>query len=399
MKIAIINLITISTDTPKGLLSVIGLTPMRKLDTDKNVMIVELGRSLAEQGHEVTIYISDVYEPKNKVVINGVSIVYLRTFMKRLFPASILPFTPDLLLSELRKNKFDVIQTTDMLQWGTIFASLATIFSKTKIAVWQGLDETKSPIWMFTNKTYNYTIGRIIQKKISIYFTKSNLSLKFLTKSGIPSNKIYGLIPVGVNISLFHPIDGSITRQNLSIGPNVPLILTVARLHSNKGLNYLIDSMALVVRKEPKTVLIIQGNGPLKNNLEKQIGNLGLEKNIHIFSSSIPREDMASMYAACDFTVLPSITEPFGFVVIESMACGKPVIASNIGGPKDILNDGKSGLLVEPCNSKELAEKMLFMIQNPSVRQKMGKVALQIVREKYEWGSVAKQISSIYAIL
>ncbi len=395
MKIALINLITATVSVPRNMLSVMGLSPAKQLETDEGVMIVELSRALAEHGHQVTVYASDVFKPKHSVSTRGLSIKYLRTYLKWLFPPAIFPFTFGL-LHELRRNNFDVIQTTDFLQWGTTLSAMSMVSRNTPIVVWQGLYEIKSPLWMLIHKIYDKTLGKLIQRKITRFIAKSNASISFLRRNGIPSDKIQGVVPVGVNTSIFHPMESSYFRERLGIEHDVPLILTVARLHPNKGLEYLVKAMDYVVREEPKAILIIKGDGPLKNKLENLVWKLRLEQNVKLSTSFISHEEMALLYASCDFTVLPSIIEPFGFVVLESMACKKLVIASNVGGLRDILGDEKAGILVEPRNPKILAEKIIFLIRNPLVKKRMGAEALKIAKVRYDWNEVAKLFISTY---
>jgi len=152
-----------------------------------------------------------------------------------------------------------------------------------------------------------------------------------------------------------------------------PLVLFVGRLVYYKGIQYLIDA----VNQVPDVSLVIIGSGPLKKELLNQIQNLNLEKRIHILPE-VNEETLRSFYEACDIFVLPSVekSETYGIVQIEAMACGKPVICTELKTGTTFINQhATTGLVVPPRNSKALAEAINNLANNVSLRDELGKNA------------------------
>jgi len=131
IKIAIINLITVSRVSPKYSLNLLGSNPKIRIDSDSNINIVELGKSLSKDC-DVIIYISDVYKPTNSNNhMKNLKIKYLPTRLCKIFSPSFLPFTPQL-YQEIKDNEYDIILTTEFFQFGTILSALAIILNMKK---------------------------------------------------------------------------------------------------------------------------------------------------------------------------------------------------------------------------------------------------------------------------
>jgi len=154
-----------------------------------------------------------------------------------------------------------------------------------------------------------------------------------------------------------------------------PLVLFVGRLVYYKGIQYLIDA----INQVPDVSLVIIGSGPLKKELLNQIQNLNLGKRIHILPE-VDEETLRSFYEACDIFVLPSVekSETYGIVQIEAMACGKPVICTELKTGTTFINQHETtGLVVPPRDSNALAKAMSNLANNVSLRFELGKNAKQ----------------------
>jgi len=154
-----------------------------------------------------------------------------------------------------------------------------------------------------------------------------------------------------------------------------PLVLFVGRLVYYKGIQYLIDA----INQVPDVSLVIIGSGPLKKELLNQIQNLNLGKRIHILPE-VDEETLRSFYEACDIFVLPSVekSETYGIVQIEAMACGKPVICTELKTGTTFINQHETtGLVVPPRDSNALAKAMSNLANNVSLRLELGKNAKQ----------------------
>jgi glycosyltransferase involved in cell wall biosynthesis len=172
-------------------------------------------------------------------------------------------------------------------------------------------------------------------------------------------------------------------------------VLYVGSLFELKGIHHLIKAIAEVIKEKPETRLRIVGEGPQRTVIEDTIHNFKLRKNA-IIEGVMPHNRIALCYQRCSFFCFPTQGEPFGKAVIEAMACAKPVIATNIGGPKETVLNGKTGFLVPPGQPKILAEKILVLLEDDMLRRKMGRNARRVVLEKYSWPRIAEKYHQIY---
>jgi len=202
-------------------------------------------------------------------------------------------------------------------------------------------------------------------------------------------------IPNGVDIDKFNPnIDGNEIRVSYNI-EDKDVILFVGALdkaHYFKGLEYLLHAF---VKVNKNSVLIVVGEGDLKKYYMNLAEKLGLKHRV-LFVGKVSNEKLPTYYASADIVVLPSIIEAFGLVLIEGMATGKPVIATNLPGVRTVVDNGINGYLVEPKNIKELAEKIEFLLENEKIRKKFGRKGREKVEKKYSWKKIAKKLEKVY---
>jgi len=162
----------------------------------------------------------------------------------------------------------------------------------------------------------------------------------------------------------------------------------------------LIMAMEEIIKMYPDAKLLIGGDGPEKENLVTLCSMLKLDENVKFFGY-IPEERMPQVYASADIFVLPSIvtrhgdTEGLGVVLLEAIASGIPVIGSDIGGIPDIIEDGKTGLLVEPKSADDLAKKIIFLFSNKTFSDNLTKNARDLLNVKYSWDIVTVQFSHV----
>lgn len=141
--------------------------------------------------------------------------------------------------------------------------------------------------------------------------------------------------------------------------------------------------------------LVIGGFGPEKENLEDLKSKLGIKNRI-TFIPWLPKSDFIKKIASCSVYVLPSLCEPFGVVIIESTASGKPVIASNIPGPNEIITHGKDGFLFEAGNVFELKKYLELLLEDEKLRKRIGKNARRTVEERYTFEKVADSYIKLF---
>jgi len=161
---------------------------------------------------------------------------------------------------------------------------------------------------------------------------------------------------------------------------NSILIGTIANLYKNKGLEFLVKTMSVIKGQMSNVTLMIIGDGPERKNLEKLIKKYKLKNNVFLLGA-IP--DAYKYLKALDLFVLPSIKEGQPWVILEAMAAEVPIVATNIAGIPEMIENGKSGLLVEPADPAALANAIEKMLAHPSLAQECIKNASIVVKEKF----------------
>ena len=212
---------------------------------------------------------------------------------------------------------------------------------------------------------------------------------------GCPSSRL-ALVPNAVYMKEFCP-DASFAREKLGLR-NYPVVFTLGSHEPHKGMEYLIRAIPLVLREVPDAIFVIGGDGSLRNYHESLAKSLVVSGNV-VFTGRIARQEVSYYYAASDVFVIPSIVEAFGLVIIEAMACGKPVIGTNVGGIPDTIIEGLTGFLVSPRDPRGLSEKIVLLLKSSRLRGEMGRAGKEIVKKKFNMEERIKRIVRLYESL
>jgi phosphatidylinositol alpha-mannosyltransferase len=166
-------------------------------------------------------------------------------------------------------------------------------------------------------------------------------------------------------------------------------------LEKRKGLNYLLEAHKHIKQEIPNSRLIIVGPGTrLRNKYEKRVAQNGL-KDV-VFVGCVSHDELPRYYKTADIVCAPATgKESFGIVLLEAMALGKPVVASNIDGYASIMTHGAEGLLVPPKDEKALAQALLSLMESKSLRQQMG-VRGRLTAADYDWKRVVQKVLDYY---
>lgn len=203
---------------------------------------------------------------------------------------------------------------------------------------------------------------------------------------------VYG----AVDTNRFHPgIDKKLIREKFGIPVNVPVAGLVARLRKDRGIYWLMESIPLVLRKIPDAYFVIVGRGELKYWLKDFIKKSPYGK--HILRTGYRSNDLPETYAAFDCSLFLGLgSEGSCRAVLEAMASGKPVIALNDGGLKEVITPGENGLLVSPQNRRELAEAIINLFSSTERREKMGITARQTIERRFTEERRATETLALY---
>ncbi|MFC1943361.1 glycosyltransferase family 4 protein [Chloroflexota bacterium] len=216
------------------------------------------------------------------------------------------------------------------------------------------------------------------------------------------------LLPVSIDTSRFNPDEnvGDI-RQRYGFEGKFA-ILFVGRICADKGVEYLVKAANIVVNelgnRDVRFLLVgpVEQFGsmeetasPYFSKVLSLIEHFGLQGSIRL-TGPVPFDDLRKLYAACDIFVLPSLAEAAPTSPLEAMASGKPVIGTKVGGIPMEVEDGQSGLLVDPADERQLAERIRYLINNPEEAKKMGAYGRKIVEERFDSAKTAKRLLQVY---
>jgi phosphoglycolate phosphatase (TIGR01487 family) len=222
----------------------------------------------------------------------------------------------------------------------------------------------------------------------------SNEYAQSAIKAGLPAEKTEVFYPIA-DTNLFKPKKyGDKLKEKYNIPLDFKIILCVQRIDSKSGHVQIINALSKVIKKNPKVKLIFVGGQSMTSKISderkkyelevhKLIEDLKLKDNI-IFAGSIEYEKLPMYYNSSDIVALTSKNEGFGLAVTEGMACGKPILGTNVAGIALQVKDGANGFLVEVGDFQKTADRILELLDSAELRQKMGKESLRIVKSKFE---------------
>ena len=339
-------------------------------------------------------YVSIKRPPKNIKIFNACSIKVLPydNLIKK-YSAHLQFITRRYLKASkiLRTQKIDIVHHMFPTVYGQTFSLLAIKerFPQSFVFGPASAHFTSRPlderiISRLTSMLHLKTISRC-SHLIAITEQVKRLYSKFFDEDKI------SVIPLGVDTELFRPANKNRAKEEFEI-------LFTGSLYPLKGVEYLIKSMKYVVSEEEKVKLRIVGEGPEKERLRFLVDKLGL-KNKVIFEGFVSHDKIVKYYQNCDVFCFLTLGEPFGIAILEAMACGKPVIASNRGGPAEIVKDAETGFLVNPKDVRLVAERIIQLIKDTKLRKKMGEKARRTAVEKYSLEKISEKYYRLYCSL
>ena len=226
--------------------------------------------------------------------------------------------------------------------------------------------------------------------------------LRFLYKAAASKMTI---IPPGVDTGHFYPIPADEAKQAIGLKPDDRMVLFVGRIEALKGVDTLIRAMScLKINEAHRPVhLAIIGGEPDANpqemsmemaRLQKLCDELCLDRMV-VFLGKRGQDTLPYYYSAAEVLVMPSLYESFGMVALEAMACGTPVIASEVGGLGFLVQDGETGFTVPDGDPEKLCEKLSLLLGDPHLRETMGCCAAEYAKS-YDWEKIAGQVAQLY---
>ncbi|MEW6095644.1 MAG: glycosyltransferase family 4 protein [bacterium] len=353
-------------------------------------VVDNLTKGLTKRGHNVFIITSkSPWSLKSYEVINGIKVyrVFLGFFGGSLKAALSFPFLSFYSLIKIikiiRVNQTDIVNL-HFVDGSGFYVLLLKRILKIKIVVTvHGND-----VQIFPKRSrIRKLLLRNVLKEADFVTGCSNSLLKD-AKELVPEIEWKTIaIHNGINLNEFK-------SREIYNNPT-PYIFAMARFEYKKGFDILIKAFKFVVEKFHNIELIIAGDGPEKPTIQRMIKEFNLEKSVKLIGKA-NRDEVVKLFNGCEFFVLPSRIEPFGIVNLEAMAAGKAIVATKVDGVPEIITNGYNGMLVEPNSPEEIAKGIIYLIENPQIRDKMGMNGKNLVEGEYQWDKAINKYLEVY---
>lgn len=353
-------------------------------------------RLMHERGHHITVFTAQTSGEKYISPPSGVALTFPFRVVRLPAPFRLgnAPFTPGL-LSGLQG--FDLIHLHYPYIFGAELAWLASrLYSTPLLFTYHNRLQEHTPVKRELFGLYNALIEPLIFLSASriLAVRKEHLLAQH---PGLRKDPRVREASNGVDTRLFSPGDPLEARRALGVSAQTPVALFVGALdpaHRFKNVDGLIRAFARV--RVPAAELWVVGEGGLRAELEGLAGQLGLKERVRFLGKRTP-DELPALYRAADVSVLPSTgVESFGLVLIESLACATPVIASALPGVRTLVTDGVDGHLVAPGDELALAEALELRLRERKAGQAMGQKGREKVLRLYDWEVIGEQLEHLY---
>ncbi|MQG37405.1 MAG: glycosyltransferase family 1 protein [SAR202 cluster bacterium] len=358
-----------------------------------NIYILEMVKRLGARGVKVDVFTRhhDLLDPEIVTLTPGVRLVHLPAGPPSLDKNGVYELLP-IFASQMRRfcivNRlnYDLISTHYWLS-GLVGMRLASEWAVPHVTSFHTMAEMKRrgrPEELEISQR-DASESEIARSAASVIVWTEDEKEAVVDYCDVDSDNVSVIAP-GVDLSRFRPMSQRYSRDYLGYGPEKN-ILFVGRLEPLKGVDNLFRAVASLENLKSITLSVVggDGNSQEKRRLQALAKKMRLNQTVH-FLGPIPQEELPIYYNAADVCVLPSYYESFGFAALEASACGKPVIASEVGGLRTIVNHGRTGFLVPPKRMDLIAERLCELLDDDLLRAQMG-AAGRIRAESLGWDS------------
>jgi D-inositol-3-phosphate glycosyltransferase len=384
--------------------------PVGKLGTKDtggmSVYIRELAYELSQQGHLVDIY-TRVHDPEDRQIYElnrNARLIHLRAGedeeLHKLTVYSYLPYFAWNLESFRRRNKlqYDLIFSHYWLsvlaglylqhRWRVphiaMFHTLGAVKKAIKEATGLALDEDELRLRIETERD-------LVQRCHHIIAPTVREKEEFIRRYGASSERI-SVVPCGVNLEQFQAVDKPEARRYLGL-EDEKIILFVGRIDPLKGIDKLIKALRYLGNIQGLRLLVIGGGENSQHEikqLRKLACNLKVENSV-TFLGLVKHEKLPYFYSGADVCVVPSYYESFGLVALESLACGTPVVATDVGDFRNIIREGETGYVAKDNVPHHLADKIGLLLSRPNIDRESAELIRATV-SKFSWLNIAEAI-------
>lgn len=291
----------------------------------------------------------------------------------------------------IKEKKIEIIHTHDLYPDGLLYLFLPKKFPKILT------EHSSNYLNWYEYKFLRPFLYWVMNKADFVFGPSKELVYKF-RNTGIPKNKSK-FISNAVDDKKFRP-DIKISKrfkEKYGIETGEKIILIPRRLEPKNGVIYGVKAMPEIIKEFPNCKCIVVGGGweEEREKMMKEIKREKMMKNI-IFTGNVPNTQMPFFYSISDVVLLPSLQEATSISGLEAMSCGKPLVGTNIGGIPYIIEDKKTGFLVEPKNPKEISKIIIKLFKDPLNSKKVGQNAREIIEKRFSWEIITKEFYKIY---
>ena len=384
-----------------------------------NVYVRELARELGRRGHEVDVFTRwrEKDDPRIQPLGPNARVVHIQSGPMGYWPKMDVYEHLDEFTAKLDAHvasegtEYDLIHSHYWLS-AEVARALAPRWRVPRIQMFHTLGLVKREVMdedIDGESDVRITIERRAVRESAAVVAASQIEVGELLGLYAADRAKLHIIPCGVDPTVFRPMRQSDAREKLGRDQCEHLVLFVGRIEQIKGIDVLLRALGLLFFRHPELrsdvcLLVVGGaldpgdDAPETEKileLRRLVHQHRMEANVS-FVGSLDQPALATYYAAADVCAVPSLTESFGLVALEAMACGTPVVGTRVGGLQTLIDDGESGLLVPAGDYQALADAIARVLTDPRLRMHLAHGARERA-EHYTWQSVGARMEALYA--
>jgi glycogen(starch) synthase len=367
--------------------------------------VLQISKEMVRRGHDVTVHTSDILTetpwkrgewPKNEVVA-GVRVVrhkaYIRPFTQRWSMLVI----PDM-ISGLLSEDCDIYHAHSH-RYFQLEAATSAARAKAKPLVitphYHPAEEKESLRTRIMLKLYDLYSSGSIYRHAGKVLTMTDLEKRFMASMVPP--EMCATVGAGIDPGEWEDIPSPDSFRKHA-GVEGMYLLYCGRLASNKGLGTLMDSLPAVFKDFEGDMVLLGKDWGIKAQLEQQAKKHGIERRVRFIDFLPDRQLYKSALAGCEMLVLPSQWEAFGIVLLEAAMCRRPAVATSVGGIPEVVDQGRTGILVPYGNPSALSGSIIGLLRDENARKMMGEEARMTVLGKHTWPHVVDRVLDAYNV-
>ena len=315
--------------------------------------------------------------------------IHRLSFRGKVANTNVTPSLP----SYLFKEDFDIVHTHVPTPWSCDWSNVACRIRGKPLVVTYHNDIIGSGVADLIAKFYNATALKLLLGRADRIIITQDDYINSPHLSGYEDKIV--TIPNGVDSDIFRP------KYEKRSENQIFFLSVLDKFHKYKGLDYLLEALTIVKKVIPNVNLVVGGKGELLDFYKNKCVELGLADNVE-FKGFLSDEEVLDFYASSELFVLPSISslqEGFGIVVLEALSCKTPVVSTHIVGVSNDVIETNSGIIVEPEDTRALADAITRILEDKELARVMGENGRSLVQSKYEWKMIGEKIHSLYGEL